>query len=98
MDKTFFDAAPRADHQERDRQTELSVDYRLCHEAMGAGQESNRAYLATKYGRELATVGQLWRLGQELFARMDAESRTSDLYEVERALNAIGQDKDADYI
>ena len=88
MSARLFDAAPQADYKARDRQTEISVDYRLCYQAMGAGHEHDRQYLAAKYGRELKTVGQLNALGQELFAKMDANSRAYDLYDAERALNA----------
>jgi hypothetical protein len=87
----FFDAEPRVDHKERATQMEISVDYRMVHDAMGAGHDDDRAYLSTKYGRELSTVAQLWQLGQELFAKMDTKSRADDLRDVERRLTLAAE-------
>ncbi len=95
--KRFFDAEPRADHKERNAQAEISADYRLCYEAMAQGKDADRTHLAAKYSCELRTVGQLHALAQDLFARMDAESRAYDLYDAERKLNQIDQDKDMDH-
>ncbi len=95
--KKFFDAEPRADHKERNNQMEISVDYRLCYEAMAQGKETDRAHLAAKYGRELRTIGQIHALAQDLFGKMDGESRAYDLYDAERKLAEIDQDKDMDH-
>ena len=81
-----FDETPRADHRERDKQAEISVDYRMCYEAMAQGRPELREHLAAKYGRELRTIGQLNELAQELFSKMDADSRAYDLYDAERKL------------
>lgn len=95
--ETIFSAAPRADHRERDNQMEISVDYRLCHEAMGQGQEATRAHLAAKYDRTIDTAGHLYTLAQELYAKMDSESRAYDLYDATRKLAEVDQDKDMDH-
>lgn len=88
MTSNFFSEAPRPDHAERNRQMEISVDYRLCHEAMGGGKLSDRAYLSDKYSVPCNTVADLWSLGQTLFAQMDDEIRADDLYDTERQLQA----------
>jgi hypothetical protein len=89
MKTQFFSEAPRPDWQCRDEQKGIAVDYRLCFEAMNAGREDNRGYLATKYSRPLTTIRQLNCLATELFARLGDEERASDLYDVERKLAEI---------
>jgi hypothetical protein len=87
-EERFFDAAPRADWQERDRISEIAQHYRLCYKAMAAGHGEDRAYLADRYGRPTHTVGELHNLAQHLWDQLDEEHRELDRVDCERQLQA----------
>lgn len=97
MTQFFSEPAPK-DYKERDKQSEIMADYRLCYDCMGTGKEGDRQYLADKYNRPIKNVADLFNLGYELYGNLSPESQESDRYDAQRKLDMIGNDKDADYI
>jgi len=67
--------------------TQLLADYQIVYRAMGTRHEEDRGYLADKYHVPTTTLGDLNRLGIELFGQLSLDERATDLYMAERGLD-----------
>lgn len=86
MKKQFFSEPAPKGWRDRDKQTEIQVDYRLCYECMGAGHDEDRQYLAKKYGVTIKSIGDLQVLGYDLFNRLTPKQIAADRLDAESGL------------